>query len=117
EGHALGFQPLAMLDAVIAIEAQLVIVPGGRAGAHEPIHFLGAVLVTAGVLHIGATAQVEDAFGGGAGAATPTGTFDDQYLGTGPVGSQRGADTGYAGTDNQHVTLVGPLGHGVRAGG
>src|SRR5690606_5401031 len=47
EGHTLGFQPAAVLDTVVAVEAQLVVITGGGAGAHETVHFLGAVLVTA----------------------------------------------------------------------
>ncbi|EUA27586.1 succinate dehydrogenase domain protein [Mycobacterium intracellulare] len=109
------FQPVEMLDAAVAVGADLVEFGLTRHLDEVLVHLLGGVVLAGRLLHRGPAAEVKVPSGKGSGAAGRGRAFEHEH--PRPFGrrTDRGAAAGDAEADHQHVDLVGPRRHVVGA--
>ena len=111
EVHTEVLEPVEVLDAALAVGADLVVLrfPGHR--DEVVVHRLDAVGVPGGPLNGGAATEVEVPAGHRGGAARGTGTFQDEHPSpAGRCGDGR-ASAGDPESDHHDVDVVGPIGH------
>src|SRR5581483_9352888 len=92
EPHTAGHEPVVVLQAVVAVEVDLVLVDGRAAcGLQETPHRLGVVVDPGGPLGRGATAEVEHPVGHRGGPTAGAGPLQDDDVRSGLDGLPRGA--------------------------
>ena len=101
-----------MLDAVLAVGADLVVLGFARHRNQVLVHLLGAVGVSGGLLYCGAATEIEVAAGQCGGATGDGGAFQDQHAGTVGGRGHRRAPAPDTETDHDDVDIIGPFGHG-----
>ena len=104
------FEPIEVLDAALAVSADLVVF--GFAGHRDEVlvHLLGAVVVPGGFLHGGAAAQIEVAAGQRCGASGDRGAFKHEYAR--PRGGSADGRTAAPDAESHHhyIGVVRPFG-------
>ncbi|CAA0120708.1 Uncharacterised protein [Mycolicibacterium vanbaalenii] len=101
-------EPIEVLDAALAVGTDLVEFRVPRLRHQVLVHLLGRVLVSGGLLHCGATAEVEVAAGHRRRPAGRSGLLQDQDAGPCRCGADGRATTGDAESEDHHIRLVGP---------
>ena len=97
-----------MLDAFVAVEANLVEVGVRRDRDEVLVHLVGAVFMAGGLLHRGAAAEIEVATRHRARAARRSRLLQHQDVRPRRRGADRRAATCDSEADDQDVDLVGP---------
>ena len=102
-------QPVEVLDAAVAVGPDLLVV--GLAGHRDQVlvHLLGTVVVTGGLLHGGASAEVEVPAGHRGGSPCGGRPLEHQHPGARCSGAHRRASAGDAETDHHDVDFVRPV--------
>ena len=111
EGDAEILEPVEVLDAVLAVGADLVMLGIPRHRDQIFVHLLGGIGVAGGLLHRGSAAKIEVPTGKCGRATGDGGALQNQHPGTGRGRGHRRTAAPDPEPDHQHVDLVGPLGH------
>ena len=102
------FKPIEVLDAFVAVEADLVEVGVRRDRDEVLVHLVGTVVMAGGLLYRGAAAEIEVAAGHRAGAAGRGRLLQHEDVRSRRRGADRRAAARDAEADHQDIDLVGP---------
>ena len=111
ESDAEILEPVEVLDAALAVGADLVVLGLSRHRYQVLVHLLGGVGVAGGFLHRGATTEIEVPAGKCGRSTGDGGAFQNQHPGTGRGRGHRRTAAPDPEADHHDIDLIGPLGH------